>query len=531
MNTEEQSFSASLRCLLSNVISSLASIVLSAQSSASLAARASRALLPVRAEFKHPATCTKSGQPGLKYYLLPIMLTLTGTAFISACSPDVTTPTATNSGNNTGEQNNSSTTNTGAANNGLFSLQLGSNSVGLVEGNNLNVDISVIRSEGHTLPVTLAAAGQTDADKENLYWGFADERIESSENGTSINIGLNIGTLPLLPHTRTLRIVGTDGSSQAIETRLDLQITPTSRPDVYLLVGQSNMVGFSESNAKQDWPGGIDETNDRIQQLNVTGNDSTNFNTFAAFTDLSRVAVPSPRLTLATDPLHSGYDSQLGGKEGTRVGLGLSFAKESLALTTASVFLVPAAWADTGFCRRPRALYEGSLGWNARPSNNPALSGTLLHDRAIARANLALDETGGILRGILWHQGEADSETRACAESYEQNIIALIASLRTNINPDERGPGARGPNANIPFVLGTMSKGGAYADQSASKRIVDGVHRNIGEIVNNAEVVSADDLLPPAYPCGEGDCIHFGASAYRELGRRYSEYLRRAALR
>ena len=31
-----------------------------------------------------------------------------------------------------------------------------------------------------------------------------------------------------------------------LRTELDINILPTSRPDVYLLVGQSNMVGFSE---------------------------------------------------------------------------------------------------------------------------------------------------------------------------------------------------------------------------------------------------------------------------------------------
>jgi len=40
-----------------------------------------------------------------------------------------------------------------------------------------------------------------------------------------------------------------------------------------------------------------------------------------------------------------------------------------------------------------------------------------------------------------------------------------------------------------------------------------------------AAFVNNDDLVPPAYPCGNGSCVHFGAAAYREMGRRYAEQL------
>jgi len=452
-------------------------------------------------------------------------LVLLGTVLLSACSSDVKDPTvdggSSSSGNTDGGQN-------PGASNGLFSFSVSNGLVTLVEGSNISVQVQVSRTNGHNLPINLAASGQTQSDTEDLYWNFSDTQITGSESSTSLTVGMNIGVRPIQRQTRSLRLIGTDGSSRSIVTVLTLEIEPTSKPDVYLLIGQSNMVGFSEDNAKQANPGGADAPNNRIRQLNVTGNDPENFDSISAFTDENKIAVNSPMFTEAVDPLHDGFDSRIDGKEGKRVGLGLSFAKRAINDTTADIYLVPAAWSNTGFCRRVRPDYEGLLGWNAQAVNNDNISGTLLHDRAIARANLALRESRGILRGILWHQGEADSDNNVCANMYEENIRKLVASLRTNIIQDARGAGARGDRANVPFVLGTMSKGENYIFQPDPKIVVDSVHRNISNIVPFSAFASADDLVPPAFPCGEGDCIHFGAASYREMGSRYYDFLLQA---
>lgn len=421
---------------------------------------------------------------------------------------------------------------TGEATNGLYSLNLSNDNIILVEGASITIEVQVDRSAGHSRLVNLAVEGQTQADDDNLTWQFAKPQLSQTESSTALTFTTPIGPLPIQRQVRTLRILGTDGNSQTIVTVLRMEIAPTGRADVYLLVGQSNMVGFSETGAKQSAQGQADAPNDRIQQLNVTGNGIANFPNARAFEDINSIAVPSPRLSVAVDPLHDGFDSAINGKEGTHIGLGMSFAKRALADTKNTIYLVPAAWSNTGFCRLDRADYGDELGWNASANTNPALSGTLLHDRAIARANLALEETGGILRGILWHQGEFDSSNMECALLYEQNIRALVASLRTNIIQDVRGKTARGPDANVPFVLGTMSKGIPYDDpQPESKLIVDAVHRNIDLTVPHSAHVSTDDLIPPEYPCGEGDCIHFGSAAYREMGTRYYDFLRRASER
>ncbi len=424
----------------------------------------------------------------------------------------------------------SSGTNTGGDNNGQYSIILSNNNLNLSEGSAITVDIQVQRSAGYTGRVSLALAGASPSDLDKIGWQFTDSDIDSNETTTRLNINLDYGPLPAQRETRTLRIVGTDGRNQSAAV-LNIQTVPTDLPDVYLLIGQSNMVGSSELGAKQSAPGQPDAPDPRIMQLNVTGNDGQNFDSTSAFTSESNIAVGVQLFTPAIDPLHVGYDSRINGKEGTKIGMGLRFAKRAMNDTQAQIILVPAAWSNTGFCRvDDRTLFPGQLGWNAVSSNNTALSGTLLHDRAIARANLALRESGGILRGILWHQGETDSNNAACAQAYEQNLAALVRSLRTNIIADARGTQARGPNANVPFVVGSMSRGGAYSDFSDTKTIVDGVHRNIAQIVPFSAFVTNDDLIPPDYPCGEGDCIHFGSTSLREMGSRYYDFLIQAAI-
>lgn len=416
----------------------------------------------------------------------------------------------------------------GSASNTALSLQIGTGSIVLVEGGeSVDVPVTITRKSAQMTTISLAVQGLTDTDDQNLSSQLLDVTLSGSQSSTTLTLQLAIGARPLKPETRVFLVTANDGNT-SLSAKLILQVQPTDRPDVYLLVGQSNMMGFSEDGSKQAQIGQADAPNERIKQLNVTGNDEQNFAVEADFTNPLKIHNTSDPLTPAVDPLHNGYNRQINGKSGNIIGPGLSFAKHALANTTVNIYLVPTAWSDTGFCKRDTNRLPG-IGWNATIKSNPALSGTLLHDRAIARANVALAETDGILRGILWHQGEADSDDEACAQNYAANLTELAASLRTRINQDARGASARGSNSDIPFIVGTMSKGrDATSSQipfSTIKLIVDAAHRNVASLIPMSDFVNNDDLLPPAYPCGEGSCIHFGAAAHREMGLRYYERL------
>ena len=131
------------------------------------------------------------------------------------------------------------------------------------------------------------------------------------------------------------------------------------------------------------------------------------------------VNIEQPPLIEALDPLHEPLGPDGTGKDDAYIGPGLSFAKAALANTDASIVLVPAAWSGSEFCLNEDATPLG--GWNAVEPDEPALSNTLMFDRAVVRVNEALEISGGILRGILWHQGETDA-TEECAPLYHDNL-------------------------------------------------------------------------------------------------------------
>ncbi len=426
------------------------------------------------------------------------------------------------------------TDDTNLQSNGDFKLNSAVEQLTLVEGDEagLRVPLALQRNNGHSTPVKLSIAGVSPDDVAFISSSFTRLTLNPSEDNSEMILTLAIADRPLLPQQREFILTATDGTNRD-DLLLRVNVEPVDAPDVYLLIGQSNMVGFSGDGTRQPFPGGLDETDPRIRQLNVSKNDrETIFLTQADFQSPSSNVV-APNITTAEDPLHVPLDpSNTSGKDLEYIGLGLSFAKRALLDTSREIVLVPAAWSGSSFC-----VNEGGPNgqWNAQPVSDPELGNTWLFDRAVTRANMALAETGGILRGILWHQGESDSNER-CAESYEQNLEQLIYQLRLTINPDRRGADLRRADSNVPFVAGTMSRGsderGDLSSFPLSKELVDMAHRNLPGRVSFTGLSNHDDLTPAnGYPCGNTTCVHFGAAALREMGNRYYEALISAATR
>ncbi len=397
----------------------------------------------------------------------------------------------------------------------------------LQEGDVNGVSIAVSlerRGEQRAVELSLEAVG--DRDALNLRHEFSSTTLNADESGSVLTLRLDISVAPLLVHERNFRIIASDGVSRTT-VPLTIDVAPSSAPDVYLLIGQSNMEGYSELGSRQAYEGGLDERNERIKQLNVQPNSRSIFFDDNLFRD-EQQNISTPTFVPAEDPLHEPRFIGIDGKEATFVGLGLTFAKSALGSTTADIYLVPAAWGATGFC----ANANGELAWNASATPDESyLGGTLLADRALTRLNMTLRETGGILRGILWHQGGADSNNPDCASSYADNLSQLAARLRQEARQDGRGSQARGSEANIPFIVATQSRGdderGEFSTFNSSKVQVDAAQRSVSQYIAHADFVNNDDLVPPQYACGQTSCVHFGAQALREQGRRYYAAMKR----
>ena len=406
-----------------------------------------------------------------------------------------------------------------------FDLSLDQARAELEEGKSEGTTITIAASPDGDEIIDLAIGPGTSNDAEGIEVSISRQRLNNQNRSAAVTFTMPVGLHPRLAQQRTFIVRATSGEETSTQT-ITLDVMPVDAPDVYLLIGQSNMVGSSEEGAKQLTSGSAGEQDSRIRQLNVSGNDSNLYSSLSDYSRVDRIAV-EPRFVQAQDPLHEPLREGQNEKEGTRVGFGITFARAALNDTTQDIYLVPAAWGSSGFCNE----LDGQLAWNAQASDNTALGGTGLLERALARLNLTLRDTGGVFRGILWHQGEADSERSACADSYAKNLELMVERIRVEATEDARGSSARGPQAPIPFIVGTMSKGqdsrGDYSRWSETKETVDSVHRQVTDLIAYADWVNNDDLVPSAYPCGADFCVHFGSLALHEMGQRYYQALER----
>jgi hypothetical protein len=108
----------------------------------------------------------------------------------------------------------------------------------------------------------------------------------------------------------------------------------------------------------------------------------------------------------------------------------------------------------------------------------------------------------GILKGIIWHQGEGDSIEES-SPVYEQNLVSFVNRIRKDLGlPD------------VPFIAGQL--GEFLREEHAFARVVNDVIIRLPEFVDNAAVVDSKSLTVMS------DDVHFHSVSAREFGKRYA---------
>jgi hypothetical protein len=236
---------------------------------------------------------------------------------------------------------------------------------------------------------------------------------------------------------------GSDDWTLKIEAVAPEQAPPPKPPfHLFLLIGQSNMAGR-----------GIVEEQDKIPHPRVV--------TFSK----ANKWVP------AVDPLH--FDKAKAG-----VGLGSRFGRVVAdAYPEVTVGLVPCAVGNTALAT-----------WEKGGAN---------YRQALARVRAAMKD--GELKGILWHQGEADSGN----QNYSVRLAKMIADLREDLGV---GP--------VYFVAGKLCEFDAPA--RARHKTVNSQLDELPQRAPNVAVVESAGLAD------NGDGTHFNSASLREFGRRYA---------
>jgi hypothetical protein len=132
------------------------------------------------------------------------------------------------------------------------------------------------------------------------------------------------------------------------------------------------------------------------------------------------------------------------------------------------------------------------------------------YKRAVERTKAALAK-GGKLKGILWHQGCADSEQMATSTNYAARLTVMVNALRKEFGvPD------------CPFIAGELGRylgvvqmpsGVIYAK---NYKVVNAQLHEMAKSVKNMRVVSSEGLE------SNEDNLHFNTIALREFGKRYA---------
>ena len=226
---------------------------------------------------------------------------------------------------------------------------------------------------------------------------------------------------------------------------------------VFILAGQSNMAGYAFVEPQDTIP------DNRVLSINSKG-----------------------ELILAKEPL-SFYDPNT-----SSLGCGLAFGK-TLAQEipdSISILIIPTAISGTSI---QDWLGDSTRGQVSLLSN--------------FREKVAIGSKYGIIKAILWHQGENDANQERTAK-YPARLSQLTSVFRTMAQNDT-----------LPILMGEL---GSYSEHDQAWQLINQVIRNHCKQDNNASIINTQDLKD------KGDKVHFNSESQREMGKRFANaYLKK----
>lgn len=231
-----------------------------------------------------------------------------------------------------------------------------------------------------------------------------------------------------------------------------LFLSSVSKPDpdfhLYLLVGQSNMAGRGVITAEYQ-----NSSQPNVLMLDKEG-----------------------KWVTASHPLHFDKPARAG------VGPGLAFGLEmAKADPSVRIGLIPCAVGGTAI-----------ESWE--PGAKDRVTEVYPYDDAVARLRTGMKN--GVIKGIIWHQGEANSTPERSA-GYLEKLGSLIGRLRQVAG-----------DTSLPFVAGEL---GRYRD---NYHLVNDQLKQLPGKVKNTALASSEGLVH------KGDKTHFDAASATELGKR-----------
>ena len=224
---------------------------------------------------------------------------------------------------------------------------------------------------------------------------------------------------------------------------------------VFIMAGQSNMAGR-----------GIVEPEDTIADKRVLSINKDG------------------EIIIAKEPLHF-YEP-----ERTGLDCGLSFAKTLIKKIpdSISILMLPTAVGGSSISQ----WLDDSLFRNVKLFSN-------------FLAKVEIGKQHGVIKGILWHQGESDANEKDIPH-YKKRLGLLFSKFRKAIGNNE-----------LPILAGEL---GSFSEDAADFNLINKAIHEYAAEDKNCYVIATKDLKD------KGDRLHFDSKAQRTMGRRFAkEYL------
>jgi len=236
--------------------------------------------------------------------------------------------------------------------------------------------------------------------------------------------------------------------------RIEVMSTRINKENVwvFIMAGQSNMAGR-----------GIVEPEDTVSDKRILSIDK----------DGQRI--------IAKEPLHF-YEP-----ERTGLDCGLSFAKTLIKKIPdgISILIIPTAIGGSSI----RQWLGDSVYRNVK-----------LFSNFLAKVEIA--KQNGIIKGILWHQGESDANEKDIP-LHKQRLGLLFLKFRTAVG-----------NTKLPVLLGEL---GSFSDNPVNFNLINKAIHEYAAEDKNSGVISTKDLKD------KGDHLHFNSKGQRTMGKRFAK--------
>lgn len=184
---------------------------------------------------------------------------------------------------------------------------------------------------------------------------------------------------------------------------------------------------------------------------------------------------------IAKNPLH--FDKPTMAAVGPGLSFGIEMANED---STIKIGLIPCAVGGTSIKVWQPGAYDKS-------------TDTHPYDDAVKRIKEAMKY--GIIKGVIWHQGEADSKSPSAA--YIESFKELVARIRALTN-----------NKRLPVVMGEL---GHFQQPYIN------MNKLLAEIPVQVKYI---DLASSEGLTDKGDKTHFDGASANEYGKRYANKMK-----